>query len=319
MALHAIEFAEIAEACGRYDDALDLALVAVKLECGVPWEEVLSRPVGAPGPPWMALAAHISKEKAVFPSMRALAVLARACKLVLSRTRGPLRMLQVLDEHEPLARLRDVAGRYRDDLLDEAQSVRLRVRKCLLESVLPCVAPPSDAAAVSTSSSLASGDHVRAQVFVLRLLGDLDRYHTEVSFGGRTMVKGASFAKGRPSKEEGDASASSASALSWYSKAQQLAVSHLVPWSPLRLASSLNLSVLLFEHQGEEEEAAHIARSALEAATASIPRTAADMSSEAVLAEGGVEAVAEARRLLGLLSENLSAWGRVLRVDRLVV
>lgn len=318
-----VRSAEIAEACGRYDDMLSLAIAAARVSCGEPAVEAATEAAT-----WMALVpkttSSVFPESGV-PSLRCLATLARASKLAVSTTRSPLRMLDVLDEHEPNSRLKRVAGEYRRSIAGEASVTRCKVQRCLEAVVMPALMAFSSAAARDSAAAHSKSARTpsvtepltaRSMAVAARLLGDLARYAVEAE-GSSSRSKG-----GRPSVH-------SAAALSWYSKAQKF--SHALPaWSPLRLAVALNLSVFLFEHQGEETEGSRVAREAAEDAATSLAGAVAPGGEDdaagvfpgpgpEVAGEGGEEAVEEAQRLLGLLRENLSAWRRVMRVDTIVV
>lgn len=315
-----VEFAEVAEACGRHADMLEAAIAAAMLSCGAPIPESCGKHAWERFAGSGAVLSPLSEGSV--PSSRCLAVLARGTKFAVSETRAPLRMLDVLDEHEPRADLKPIAAEYRATLATQAASARKAVHDCLARTVLPALEAAADRAAADAQDGAAPagrgpdpaagasgaaggpavGDLTRGIVLVCRLLGDLERYAAEAE--GGTGQRGPAAAR---------ASAASAAALSRYSKSMQVGASALPAWSPVRLATALNLSVFLFERHGDEAEAARVAREAAEAAEDSAP-TAAEIE-----AEGGEEARAEGARLLRLLQENLAAWRRVLRVERLMV
>jgi len=298
-----LEFAELAEACGRYSDMLGAAVAAANLSCGA------DAPAAPASSPWRSLlpvrGRSMSGLTERVPTARCISLLARAAKLAVSTTRGPLRMLDVLNDHEPDERLRSIALGYRAVLAREAAGSREEVVQCLEAVVLPTLEAAADDDSGSddgTGRGLpAAGAQprdsvLRCTVSACRLLGDAYRYAAEAAGPGTPA-----------------ASEAGAVALSQYSKAQQLAARGLPAWSPVRLAASLNLSVFLFERHGDEAGAARVAKEAVDAGSCA-PASAAEAE-----AEGGEAAEAESARLLGLLRENLEAWRRVLRVDRLVV
>jgi hypothetical protein len=324
-----VRSAEIAEACGRYDDMLSLAIAAARTACNEPPVKSTARRGS-----WLALVPKTDTAAGAevgVPSLRCLATLARASKLAVSTTRSPLRMLDVLDEHESDSRLKRVAGDYRREIAGKAASTRSQVQHCLESIVMPALmhladeedADRAEEVAASRSTAKPSTTTARAMAVSARLLGDLSRYAVEADGAASSVAGGASS-----SLKGAHDSIHSAAALSWYSKAQQF--SHVLPaWSPLRLAVALNLSVFLFEHQGEEAEGSRVAREAAEDAATALASATDDAEDDAaglgpgpapeVEREGGESAISEAERLLGLLRENLSAWRRVMRVDTIVV
>jgi len=211
-------------------------------------------------------------------------------------------MLDVLNDHEPDDRLKALAREYRASLAREAAEVRMTVVQCLERVVLPTLEAAAEDDTVMEDGDGASGVEpssdgvLRRTVTACRILGDAYRYAAEAAGPGSAA-----------------ASEAGAVALSQYSKAQQLAARGLPAWSPARLAASLNLSVFLFERHGDEAGAARVGKEAVDSGSRG------PAGREEVEAEGGEDAQRESARLLGLLRENVDAWRRVLRVDRLVV
>lgn len=201
-----VEFAEVAEACGRHADMLEAAIAAAHLSCGAPIPESSGKRA------WERFAgggvASSPLPEGSVPSPRCLAVLARGTKFAVSETRAPLRMLDVLDEHEPRADLKPIAAEYRVTLAKRAASARKAVHDCLSRTVLPALEAAADRAAsdarggapagggASEGAAVASGgavgpaDHelTRGIVAVCRLLGDIERYTAEAEGDRKSVV-----------------------------------------------------------------------------------------------------------------------------------